>query len=192
MGTKLKVGSAVMILFIALSCSSKLKWRPPEPDETYPVPDLQYVEDAIQIRFKADEQVNLFGNLPHAIHVCIYQLRDPNQFNRLVEQEETIPELLGEKCGLADASVATSKPLTLQEGDEETIIMDRGEGAKYIGIVAGYYSLKKDGSVRLFDIPVVVAKKSAGCLKSTLVSKLEAVKVDVILGPTEIETIQIQ
>ncbi len=180
-----------MILFIALSCSSKLKWRPPEPDETYPTPRMHYVEDAIQIHVKADEQVNRFGDLPHALHICVYQLRDPNLFNRLIEQEETFSELLGEKCGLADASVATSKPVTLLPGADETILMDRGEGARYLGIVAGYYSLDKDGSVRLFDIPVVVAKKSTGCLKSSLVSKLDALNIDVTFGPTEIENVQI-
>lgn len=190
MKSKLKLGSAVMILFVALSCSSKLKWRPPEPDETYPTPRQHYVEDAIQIHFKADDQLHLFGDLPHALHVCIYQLRDPNLFNRLTEQKDTFSELLGENCGLSDSSVATSKPLTLLPGADETIMMDRGEGAKYVGIVAGYHSLDKKAAVRLLDIPVVVAKKSSGCFKSSLVSKLDTMNIEVTLGPSEIENVK--
>ena len=39
-------------------------------------------------------------------------------------------------------------------GKEKTEVLDRAEGTRYVGIVAGYVSLQKERAVRIQDVPV--------------------------------------
>ena len=134
----------------------------------------EYEKDAISLHLKGDPKLNLFEKRPHTRLVCIYQLRDPNALNQVLQDAEDVTKLI--ECGRFDPSIVNTKKFILQPGKEITEALDRAEGARYIGIVAGYYNLDKQRASRIIPVPVsgMFGKKA---------SKME---LDVFLGPDEI------
>jgi type VI secretion system VasD/TssJ family lipoprotein len=172
--------AGVLVLFILLvfSCAKK----PPAPTVVLP-PEWGYEKGAVQLHLKADPQLNLYSGSPHTLLLCIYHLRDPNAFNQLADEKDGIPKLL--ECSRFDPAVTYVKRVVMQPGQELNESMDRAEGAKYVGIAAGYYQLQKERAVRFFQIPVVREQKG-----STLVSKPSVLRIDLLLGAQEINEIR--
>jgi len=133
----LKVMFLVMVSSIIYACAS----QPLLP------PQWQYEKEAIKLHIKADPKLNLEEGTPHTLLVCVYQLKDPNAFNQLAGDDDGLYKLL--ECGLFDAAVATSKRLIARPGQDITLALDRAEGAKYLAVVAGYFTLQKDRMIRL-------------------------------------------
>jgi hypothetical protein len=157
---------------------------PPKPPE---MPGMKteevgwhYAKEAIRLHLKSDPQLNLYQRSPHTLMLCVYHLRDPNAFNQLVEEKEGLWKLL--ECGRFDPSVTFSKRVVVQPGQELTELLDRPEGAKYVGLVGGYYLLQKERAVRLFPIPVVSEKRG-----STTFLKPGLLNIDLYLGPQEFQ-----
>jgi type VI secretion system VasD/TssJ family lipoprotein len=112
----------------------------------------EYEKSAIDLSIKSDPRLNLLQEKSHSLIVCIYHLRDLNGFNQLVDEKDGLPKLL--ECGRFDSGVTYAKRIVVQPNRETKESMDRTEGAKYVGIVAGYYDLQKDNAVRSFEIPL--------------------------------------
>jgi type VI secretion system VasD/TssJ family lipoprotein len=155
----IKVFILFSLVFIIASCASTPEWK--------------YAEDAITLHLKSGPDLNLYQGKSHTLLLCIYQLKDPNMFNQLSEEKEGLAKLL--QCGRFDASATTSKRLIIHPDQKITETLDRAEGAKYIGIVAGYFK-HKERITRLFPIPV-----------SRLTKKPKKFKVNLYLGPQEIQ-----
>ena len=60
--------------------------------------------------------------------------------------------------------------------------LDRPEGAKYVGVAAGYYDLRKERAVRFFPIPVTEVKRG-----STVVSEPGVLNLNLTLGPQQLQ-----
>jgi predicted component of type VI protein secretion system len=69
-------------------------------------------------------------------------------------------------------------------GEEKTIDLDRAEGARYVGIAAGSYSLQKQNSVRLYSIPMVEEKRD-----NMIVYKYDRLVLSLFLGPQELKAL---
>jgi type VI secretion system VasD/TssJ family lipoprotein len=158
-----------------LSCASAPPMLPPE---------WRYEKEAIKVTLEADPQLNLYNNMAHTLQLCVYQLKDPNGFNQLRETEEGLYKLL--EGGMFDASVANFKRLNMSPGQSTPFTMDRAEGAKYIGIAAGYATIQKDRITRLIDIPVIVVEEGGG-FKKQKVSRPDIIRLKLRLGPHQIE-----
>lgn len=165
-------------LFLVIVCSLIYACA----SQPLPAPEWQYEKEAIKLHLKADPQLNLEAGTPHTLLICVYQLKDPNAFNQLTGDNDGIYKLL--ECGLFDAAVATTKRLFARPGQDINIVLDRAEGAKYLAIVAGYFTLQKDRMIRLFEIPVVVEKK--GFIKRKKIQKPGPLNIELILGPQQI------
>ena len=176
----------ILLLFLlgcfllVLSCSSKTV-------PTMAEVEYGYEPQAIQLHLRADRQLNLFQNNAHSLSLCVYQLVDPNGFNQRIGEEEGLYELLD--CKRFDSSVATFKRLVIQPGEDVEKNLDRAEGAKYVAVVAGYFTLQKDRIYLLREIPVVVEKKGWIPFFRTDIHKLGTMKIDLLLGPQEIHEI---
>ncbi len=168
-------------VILLCSCASK---SVPVASEQIPVSQWSYEEEAIHLDLKADSQLNLYDGNPHTLHICVYQLRDPNAFEPLTGDEDGLYELL--ECGSFDPSVRSSKILIMRPGQHANISLDRAEETKCVAIVAGYYSLEKDGIIRLFDIPEVVEK--AGTFGRTKTARPGKLNIELALGPQQIDT----
>jgi hypothetical protein len=78
------------------------------------------------------------------------------------------------------------KRFVVQPGQELSETLDRAEGAKYVGLVAGYYSVKKEHVLRLYPVPVVV--ETVGSIMSrSKVSRPAPLAIDLNLGPDGIK-----
>ena len=138
----------------------------------------QYEKDAISLHLKGDPKLNLFEKRPHTLLVCVYQLRDPNALNQVLQDAEDVTKLL--ECGRFDPSIVNVKKFILQPGKEISEALDRAEGARYIGIVAGYFNLDKQRASRIIPVPVsgLFGKKAA------------TMNLEVFLGPDEIQGVK--
>lgn len=168
-----QVSFCVGILLCTVSCSWFGK-KPPLPAE------WRYEKNAIVSHLKADPNLNLYEGNSHPLVACIYQLSDPNVFNQLRGDADGLAKLL--ECQRFDAGVVQFKRFPIQPGQEITESMDRAEGARYVGVVAGYFNLREERIVDLLPIPVVEQKTRAGvALKPT------RFYFDVNLGPNAIQ-----
>jgi len=156
------------LLSISLACA-------PKP---LPPPEFTYGKSAIRLQFKADKDLNLYQGASHTLLLCVYQLRDPNAFNQLVGDEDGLYKLL--ECGSFDPSVTNVKRLIVQPGQEVSFALDRAEGTRYVGLVAGYSIMKKENMIRLLQIPIVIEKK--GFIRTTKTQKPGLLDVTIYLG----------
>lgn len=171
---------AALLLYISAvallcSCSSTPAAKPPL--------EWDYEKEAITVTLKGAPQLNLFQKTPHALVACLYQLRDPNGFNQFRSEPDGLAKLL--ECGRFDPGVATAKRLVIQPGHELTETLDRAEGARYVGFVAGYYRLDRERSARLISIPSV--EETEGFIRRTKLVKPGRLDMKLLLGPQEIQ-----
>lgn len=140
---------------------------------------------AIRIHLKADPRLNLFDATPHTLFLCVYHLRDPNGFNQVLDEADGIGKLL--ECSRFDPAVTNTKKIHLQPGVEFTEAQDRPEGAKYVGIVAGYSTLRKEDCIRLYQVPIVEERIGWSIRKTAMPGKLS---IDLYLGPDSIQEVR--
>ncbi len=138
-------------------------------------PEWGYEKDAIQLHVVSDPHLNLYQKRAHSLIVCLYHLRDPNGFNQLIDEKDGLPRLL--ECNRFDPSVTYSRRLVIQPHQEITELLDRTDGAKFIGIVTGYYDLQKESTTRSYRIPITEVKRG-----SVLVQKTAKLNIELYLG----------
>lgn len=164
----IKIG--LLFLCAVLSCSCSLFGS--SSSAGAPSGGVPFKANAMSASIKGDPQLNLYQNRPHPVYLCIYQLKDPNGFNQLAGEKDGIEKLM--ECSRFDGSVAYAKRLVVQPGQELTEKGDRAEGARFLGVVAGYYDLQKEHVIRLNPIS-----------KSKFTMALE-------LGPRQIQNIKVK
>ena len=169
----------VVLLLSVSSCGMTAKKQPLPPSP----PEWRFEKNAIILHLKVDPNVNLYDGNSHTLLVCFHQLGDPNAFNQLRGNPDGLSKLL--ECNRFDASVGQSKKVVFHPGQEWTESFDRAEGAKYVGIVAGYFNLHEERVVRLLPIPVVEQKTPTGA--ALVPAKLYQ---DLYLGPQEIQVLR--
>jgi len=140
----------------------------------------EYEHNGITLNIKADEKLNLRDGTAHTLSLCIYQLKDPNAFQQLSNDIDGLYQLL--ECNVFNPSVAGCKRIIVNPGDNTKGDIDRMEGAKYVGIVAGYYAIDKDSIVRFYKVPV----KKRGIFNRRLVP--EDLEITLRLSPRQIIT----
>jgi len=157
----------VSILFAVCSCAPRTP------------PAWEYEQNAINIHLSADNQLNFRDGTSHTLSVCVYQLTDPNAFHQLSEDTDGMYQLLD--CSTFDTGVAATKRVIVRPNQELKVTLDRAEGAKYIAVVAGYYTIDKDKIVRFYKIPI----KKKGISRKSVPGKMD---INLALGPKHILT----
>lgn len=137
--------------------------------ETAPAP-----RDLIEVQVYADYKLNLFKRTSHALHVCLYQLKDQGSFAKLARNKGGFNRLL--ECGRFDESVAGVGQLVVQPGDEIKLELPRAAEARFLGIATGYYyrNRKKVSEV------------------ATLSGKGGPAALQIELGPREIRSVRVE
>jgi type VI secretion system VasD/TssJ family lipoprotein len=139
-------------------------------------PEWQYQKNAIELHMSGDPLLNLYQQKSHSLILCVYHLKDLNGFNQLADQKGGLSALL--ECSRFDPSVTYSKRLVLQPKQKLEESMDRTEGAKYVGIIAGYYDLRKESSSRSFPIPL------------SLMNNPKKLRINLTLGTNEMQEVK--
>jgi type VI secretion system VasD/TssJ family lipoprotein len=120
---------------------------------------ISFQKEAISLTITSDKQLNLYNGSPHSLSLCVYQLSEPNGFIQLGDEKDGAGKLMG--CNRFDASVAYTKRIVVHPGQEIVDVSDRAEGTRYIGIIAGFYDVKKDKIIQLLTIPAGIAKSNS-------------------------------
>ncbi|MBJ6799967.1 type VI secretion lipoprotein TssJ [Geomonas propionica] len=107
--------------------------------------------NVIRLKVQADPLLNRYDKSSHALLLCLYQLKEPDGFRQLALNKDGVPKLL--ECGRFDASVINARLLVVQPGQEFSQSCDKGEGARYLGLATGYYTLGKRKVTELLFIP---------------------------------------
>jgi type VI secretion system VasD/TssJ family lipoprotein len=184
----------VALLFIGVLICCSCSWFSSKPkDSPAPVHDPStellkaeskkaaaeaFKKDDITLAIKADPQLNRYQNNAHTLFLCIYQLRDPNGFNQLVEEDGGIQKLM--ECRRFDGTVVNAKRMVIQPGQELRDVRDRAQGAHYVGVVSGYYGTGKEKVTHLEPLTPNSTSDSSGT------------SITIELGPYEIESVTVQ
>jgi len=140
-------------------------------------PEYAYEKEAIFLKLRSDSQLNLYRNSPHTLLLCIYQFRDPNVFNQLLDEKDGLQKLL--ECSRFDPSVTSAKSFVVLPNGEKTEKIDRVEGTKYVGLIAGYYNLQKENVTHFVPVPI-----------SSFGSKPKVLNINLYLGPQGIKEME--
>jgi len=176
MKNQIKMSLILLVLFFLCSCTVITRKS-----------NYGYSEQGIQLRVKSDLKLNLYQGKTHTLVLCVYQLRDPNTFNQIADEEGGLSKLLdGSRF---DNSVSSSKKIVVHPGIEVTEVLDRADGAEYVCVVAGYFyelqkdkdEIQKDQIVRLFPIPLSMFTKQP-----------KKFNIHLILGPQEIKNLEVK
>ncbi len=134
---------SLFLLLLVVSCGGKPAYKAPC--------EYTYEQEAVRVDLVAAPDLNNYNNQPHTVLVLLYQLSDPNMFKQLLESQEGAGRLLEGKA--FDGSVVSHRQLVVQPGEVKQLKMDRVQGARYLGIVAGFYNQQAQNYSRLYPIP---------------------------------------
>lgn len=155
----------------------------PQPQVPTPAvpPPSDYEAKAIEIRYRADRQLNSYEDQAHTLVLVIYQLANPNPYHQLLKDEEGLKKLLEGKA--FDPVVVDVYRVIVQPGENNALLLDRAENARWIGLVAGYYELASPRASRLFKIPLLAPAPGADPLPNPRPGPLV---LNLLLGPQAI------
>ena len=165
-----------LLLSFLVSCTKK-------PD---PVPSWAYGSKGIEITYTADKRLNTYDNKSHTLLLVIYQLDNVNAFNKFSAYKEGLEKLLAAQN--FDASVMGIDKVFVEPGDQKTMVLDRAEKAKWIGIVAGYYNLVPGKANRTFEFTFDV--HTSGWIRRKKEAQVKKLSVNLLLGPNGIQEIK--
>ena len=180
----LKLVLLLVVVGLVFSCGSKKGSTQKSTPELEP-DKWSYQRDAIRLVLNADPQLNSQDGLPHTLHLCLYQLKDPNAFNQFTGDEDGLYILLD--CSVFDPSVTSFQRLTIQPGQQLSQSFDRAEGSRYVGIAAGYYIIEKERMTRFIKIPVKIKRRGLLFKKYGVPGELD---LEITLGPQQIEKVE--
>ena len=140
----------------AKEANEKAKKANEEFKKNYQVPKVQwtFAAKAIEIRFKADGNLNFYDGEPHTLAVAVYQMSDPSVYLGYGTSRDKLTEIMD--AHRFDPSVTSFQQVFLQPGEERVIRFDRAEKSRFVGVVAGYFQSDPDQTTRLFEVPVLV------------------------------------
>ena len=160
--------SAVTLLMIcscSLFSSNSKVTLPPE-----------YKKGGVTLNIAADPQLNRYKNSPHTLLICFYQLKDPNAFNQLADDPNSLSKLM--ECGKFDSSVTYAKRYIVQPGQKVSEQRDLAEGTRFFGLAAGYYSQGTEKTTHLAPLTTSLTRSS--------------MSVSIELGPNEISRVTVK
>jgi len=140
-------------------------------------------ENAIQIEILADNNLNIYEGIPHAVPICFYQLFRPDFFNKLASYPKGLNRLL--ECRSFHPSVARIHRVTIQPNEKKKIVMNREKDVRHLAVTAGYFFKEKSSITQVIDIPIRAIRPAL--IKSTEIVTPAPLKMQLKFGPEKIE-----
>lgn len=145
-------------------------------------PEYDFGKNAIVIHVKTEMGILPAQERASLLSLCVHQLNETGGFERYADEPHGLETL--KNCVVMPPGVVYEKKLGIRPGQDYTFVLDRAEGARYVGLVAGYAGLDRSATVRLFQIPLIEIKK--GWMLRRSLQEAEMV-VRLTLGPQGIE-----
>jgi predicted component of type VI protein secretion system len=163
----------------------------PKPEQNQKLADLginpsrPYASKAIQIQYRADENLNRYEDKPHTLMLVVYQVTDVKWFNNNIKDAAGLTTLLA--ADKPDQSVLAVDRFFIEPGDVNQVELDRYENAKWVGIVAGYYDLTPGQVTRSYELPVLIETK--GTFFKTNKARMGLLGMNLYFGPSSIQEV---
>ena len=174
---KMRKKSLIILIFF----SSTLFFCSQKPD---PTPTWNYEPEGILINYKADKLLNEFNGEPHTVVLLVFQLTSIDAFNSQVKNEENLKKIL--QIENFDPSVVSIDKIIVQPGENNSLVLNRAENAKWVGIVAGYYELIPGFVNQAFKISYSI-DENGRFLKKKKEATIEKLSINLILGTRAIK-----
>ena len=173
---RLLVSALTLVVTMLVGCGS----QEPTPEQTA-LNNLKwsYTENAVQVNLTASSDLNQYDGQAHDLLVIVAQFDQPNAFANDVSSSQQLSTLL-----LSDSAPPGLIGLTrvfIGPGQTKSVALPRLEGAKMVGIAAGYAHLDPGRSVKLYQIGVDVT--STGFFSKTWTAEPQPIAIDLLLGP---------
>jgi len=123
------------------------------PKSEAPDAPLPFKKDGIRLDVKAGPDLNTYNEQSHTLVMVVFQLEDPNKFNQLLQDPNGVAKLF-DPAGFEGGALGR-KQLVVQPGEESKVYLDRAKGARYLGLVAGYYRTDSKTSGRLLPLKIL-------------------------------------
>lgn len=143
-----------------------------------------FAAKALVLHIKAAPDMNFADAQAHTLRLCVYQLDKTDAFTELAATPEGLGKLM--LCQRFDPSVKDLYSRIVTPGLVETQSLDRAEGARHVGIVAGYSRLEPGLVSRVWSIPAAVYEDGSLFWKKTYYypGPLEMI---LLLGPNSLQ-----
>lgn len=167
------VFSVIVCLFTGCSSSSSGKQQALE--------DLKwnYEENTITLNLHADKNLNQFDGEAHSLLLVITQFDKPNAFEAFSSNSQQLSNLLMMEKPPEEMIGLTR--IFLNPGQNRQVHLARLEGAKIVGVSAGYAHLSPQSSAKMY--PIDISMTSSGWFSKTWTATPSPLTVDLWFGP---------
>jgi predicted component of type VI protein secretion system len=148
------------------------------PKEAKAEVEWPYEKDAILVDLVSDLTLNFYSNQSHTVVLGVFQLADQKAFVDLLAKPDAVMKVL--VGGKASPEVVQFDRYVVNPGKKTTLKIDRVQGAKFVGFVAGYYQLKPVQAARLFRIPLNI--ETSGIVTTTYKAEPAILALRLFLG----------
>lgn len=137
------------------------RWRfDGEPRPELLMDGWAFEQDAIRLRLTAPAQLNLFRERPHSVVVKILQLSDRQPFIDIRKTAIGLRKALADEP--FDPSVVAVESRVLHPGADLLLSLNRVANARFVAVVAGYFSLDGKTTTRLIPMLVIAPQPESG------------------------------
>ncbi|MFL1491106.1 type VI secretion system lipoprotein TssJ [Pseudomonas antarctica] len=171
------IGVLWLVLFLLLSACSSNALTPQQ--QALSELKWNYADDSIELTLTADKDLNQYDGQPHSLLLVVTQFAQPNAFSAYAGSSQQLSKLLLMPSAPPDLIGLTR--LFIEPGQTRTVRLPRLEGAKMVGISAGYAHLDPQRSVKLYRIGVDVT--STGLSSKTWSACPKPLAIHLLLGP---------
>ncbi len=149
--------------------------------------DWAYEKEGIWLQLASDAQLNIYDNDSHTLVLGIYQLSETQSFYKLLTDKPQIStDLL---TGQASKQVLQFDRYVLSPGKATVLKLDRAQGAKFVGMIAGYYDFNAINAARLFRVPVNM--QSGGLMATTYKAEPAVLALRLVFGNSGINNAEV-
>jgi type VI secretion system VasD/TssJ family lipoprotein len=139
------------LCLLAAGCGSSSPPKPALESEDQDNVIWAFGGKSLRLRLNAAKDLNTFEGRAHTLQLCVYQLDQRDAFDLKKSDQEGIEGML--QCAAFDKSVKSATRIFLQPGETALHILDRAEGARFAGVVCGYFEADPERAAKLWTIP---------------------------------------
>ncbi|BDY37302.1 TPA: type VI secretion lipoprotein TssJ [Escherichia coli] len=171
----------LLIAIFITACSDKYS----EQDKIQAINnvDAPFAAGALTFQISSDTDLNSLNGVSNSCSLLFLQASDKKTLQEIMYNPVLIKQFfIG--VGKADGILKIDKYIAMP-GQDITLHLDRSEGAKYVGIIAGYYPFPGKQHMLLLDIPVDVTEQ--GWWKKSLHTSLSPLFKKISMGKESIK-----
>lgn len=134
--------------------------------------------NGIQIELMSSADMNAYFNQPHTLVLGVFQLEDAKAFTQLLSDQKQLITVLA--SGNTGADILHLDRYVISPDKSTILDIDRIQGAKFVGVVAGYYDFDAPSAARLFRIPLNI--QTSGMITTSYAAEPSNLALRLFLG----------